>query len=342
MLMLPLLAMIILPKVQSQTQTQTAGQKFKNIKVLTEMPADQLGKVMNIISASLGVNCAFCHVVDQWDKDDKKPKNDARAMMKMTFEINKGHFNNRPEVTCNTCHSGHERPVGAPNLNPMAVEERPTQPEKKPTIDEILAKYETAMGGKAKLDKVTSRQIKASRIEPDGKTAEIEQVLQKPGKLTVATTYPNAVVSEGFDGTNAWKKTDKGEIQLNPDEAENIKREAQIFANVNLKVIYPTMDVRFLDKINGKEVWLVLATTADKRRERLYFDPVTGLLVRRAASSQTILGNFVFQVDYADYKDFGGVKLPAMVRYAMPNLNWTRKVLEVKNNLAIDEAKFAK
>ena len=102
------------------------------------------------------------------------------------------------------------------------------------------------------------------------------------------------------------------------------------------------MDVRFLDKIDGKEVWLVQATTADKKRERLYFDAVTGLLLRRASSSPTILGNFVYQVDYADYKDFGGVKLPTTIKFAVPQIYWIRKVLEVKNNVTIDDKIFLK
>jgi hypothetical protein len=38
----------------AQTKVETAGEKFKNIKVLNEMPADQLGRVMNIVAASLG------------------------------------------------------------------------------------------------------------------------------------------------------------------------------------------------------------------------------------------------------------------------------------------------
>ena len=45
----------------AQTQVKTAGQKFKNIKVLNDMTADQMGQVMNMMSASLGFNCAGCH-----------------------------------------------------------------------------------------------------------------------------------------------------------------------------------------------------------------------------------------------------------------------------------------
>ena len=100
------------------------------------------------------------------------------------------------------------------------------------------------------------------------------------------------------------------------------------------------MDFRFVDKIEGREVYLITATTADNNRERLYFDALNGLLVRRVASTPTILGNFQFQVDYTDYKDFSGVKLPTVIKFAVPNIRWTRKVLDVKTNVPIDDAKF--
>src|SRR5690242_6040056 len=77
-------------------QTETAAQRFKNIKVLNDMPADQLGKVMNIFSASLGVHCDFCHVGEDFEKDGKKEKETAREMIRMTFGINKDHFRGRP------------------------------------------------------------------------------------------------------------------------------------------------------------------------------------------------------------------------------------------------------
>ena len=329
-------------KGSTQTNTETAGQKFKNIKVLNEMPADQLGRVMNMFAASLGVNCNFCHVASDtdFDKDGKKEKATAREMIKMTFEINKNNFNNRPQVACNTCHGGHEQPISAPNLNPAAAKERPKQPDVKPTIDEILDKYTSAIGGKAALAKVGSRYIKASRVERDGKTSESEEIWQKGTKLRVETQYAKYLISEGFNGTAAWKHDSYGEIKLRPDETERIKRQAQTFANLDLKTVYARMDFRFVDRIDDREVYLVLATTPDNNRERLYFDTQTGLLVRRTGSSQTIFGPFIFQIDYSDYTAFGGVKLPATIRFAVPNTVFTRKILEVKNNVTVDDAKF--
>ena len=95
-----------------QDSVQTAEQKFKNIRVLKEIPADQLIPSMQFITASLGVECEFCHVAHEMDKDDKKTKLTARKMMTMMMAINKANFDGEREVTCYTCHRGSAHPVG--------------------------------------------------------------------------------------------------------------------------------------------------------------------------------------------------------------------------------------
>jgi len=331
--------------VDAQTATQTAkvetaGEKFKNIKVLNDMPADQLGRVMNIMSASLGVKCSFCHNTENFSSDEKRPKQTARNMIKMTFDINKGSFNGRPQVSCNTCHNGHEEPTNTPNLKPEPEPERPAQPTTKPTVDQIVDKYLTALGGSAKLATIKTRSIKANRIEPGGEVIEPETISFDNNKYSLSTIYSQGAVTEGFDGTGAWKLTGGKPVPLRADEIEQIKREADLFEPQNIKTVYNRMDFRFLDLIDGRQVYLVTATTASGVRERLYFDVQTGLLVRRVASSQTVLGNFNYQVDYKDYKLFNGVKIPTTIEYAMPGVRWTRKVVQVRNNVPIDAASF--
>lgn len=329
----------------TQTKTETAGEKFKNIKVLNEMPADQMGKVMNMMSSSLGVNCNFCHAENDFAKDDNEHKDIARDMLKMTFELNKKYFESRSEVSCNTCHQGRPHPPSGFPLSPNFREPRPVQPEKKPLVEEILAKYETALGGKINLSKIKSRAIKAQRLEPDGKTSEAEEIWQKGNKFSVQTVYPSKeygdyIVREIFDGTTAKKFGNDSEITLKPDEAEAVKREAELFANPYLKNIYTDLKFFRLEKIDGREVFALEAKTNSAQTERLYFDRSTGLLVRRTASTPTVLGEHVFQVDYKDYKLFGGVKLPTTIKFAVPQIYWTRKILTVKNNAAVSDKNF--
>src|ERR1043165_8947476 len=85
----------VLNRPAAQTQVVTAGQRFKNIKVLNDMPADQLGKVMNVFAASLGKDCSFCHNTKDYSLDEKKEKETARKMITMTSGINKASFNGR-------------------------------------------------------------------------------------------------------------------------------------------------------------------------------------------------------------------------------------------------------
>jgi hypothetical protein len=334
---------------EGQAAMLTAGQKFKNVKVLKDMPADDMGKVMNIMSESLGVDCNFCHYGYEFEKEGKEEFETSRKMIQMTWDINREYFKGKPEVSCNTCHNGRPHPLSAPNLNPVhVIERRPKQPEIKPSVEAILAKYERAISGPARRVSSprvskglnTSLYIKAIRIEPDA-TKEQEEIWQKPGKLVISTFYPpNYTVTEGFDGTTAWKKSNTDAIALKPDEIEQIRRTAELFAAADLRSIYPRLEFGTLEKINGRDVYALRATGESGAPERLFFDVQNGLLVRRTASIATILGAFVYQVDYNDYKSFGGVKLPFTTRVAMPGISFTRKILQLKVGPAIKDEKF--
>src|ERR1700685_2400039 len=72
---------------QSLAPPKLAEDQFKNIKVLKGVPADQIFPSMQFITASLGVECEYCHVREGqklvFEKDDKKTKVTARKMMEM-------------------------------------------------------------------------------------------------------------------------------------------------------------------------------------------------------------------------------------------------------------------
>ena len=72
---------------------KTAGETFKNIEVLKDIPASELIPSMRYLAAALGVGCDYCHQADHFDNDDKPTKQRARNMMKMMFAINQDNFN---------------------------------------------------------------------------------------------------------------------------------------------------------------------------------------------------------------------------------------------------------
>src|SRR3954469_10697673 len=94
---------------------QLAPEYFKNIKVLTKVPADQLRTQMEYFTASLGVQCNFCHVQGQFDSDENPRKDRARKMMQMVDRFNDSPSNDIT-VTCATCHHGRVPPERTPTL----------------------------------------------------------------------------------------------------------------------------------------------------------------------------------------------------------------------------------
>src|ERR1700692_1256095 len=154
-----------------------AEEQFKNIQVLKGIPADQLIPAMQFITASLGVECEFCHVEGAFEKDDKKPKQTARKMMEMMFAINKENFEGHREGTCYSCHRGSANPVGTPLV--MAEETKMAMGESKkgeesqsegaeakeaggPPPEQLFDKYLQAVGGAAAIEKITSRVMKGT------------------------------------------------------------------------------------------------------------------------------------------------------------------------------------
>src|SRR6202790_3368572 len=108
---------------------KTAEEQFKNIQVLKGVPAEQIFPTMQFISASLGVECEFCHVQGAFEKDDKKTKLTARKMMEMMFAINKDNFEGHREVTCYSCHRGNAAPQAIPAVMTEEMKEGgPEQP----------------------------------------------------------------------------------------------------------------------------------------------------------------------------------------------------------------------
>ena len=87
---------------------------------------------------------------------------------------------------------------------------------------------------------------------------------------------------------------------------------------------------------------VVWGSTKGQPPVKLYFDPQTGLLVRMLHYIDTALGLNPIQIDFADYRDSGGVNTPYRWTIARPSGAFTIQLDELQNNAPIDAAKFVK
>lgn len=339
----------------SQGGEKKAEEQFKNIQILKGIPADQLIPSMQFITASLGVECEFCHVQGAFEKDDKKPKQTARKMMEMMFAINKENFEGHREVTCYSCHRGSSDPAGMPpvmtedakDMGPPAQSEAPSKEKDAkapsgPTADELLDKYVQASGGAAAIDKVTSRVMKGE-IAFGGKSLPIDIYTKDPEKRISFTHMPEGDNVTAFDGHQGWLGMPGRPLrEMHGGDLDGAAIDADLHLAMHLKQMFSGMQVRGTEKIGDHEAYVVVGQREGKPPIRLYFDQQTALLVRMVRFGETALGRLPTQIDYADYRDANGVKIPYRWTLARPGGRFTIQVSEVKENAPVDDAKFAK
>jgi hypothetical protein len=77
---------------------------------MNNLPAERFMLGMQSMNANLGVGCEHCHDLRDFTADTKQPKETARTMLKMAFDIDTRFFAGRTNVTCFTCHRRDAQP----------------------------------------------------------------------------------------------------------------------------------------------------------------------------------------------------------------------------------------
>jgi photosynthetic reaction center cytochrome c subunit len=331
-------------KTSSPQITETA---FKNIQVLKGVPSGQLLPAMRFISASLGVECSYCHVEGHFDEDDKKPKQIARAMMRMMVAIDTNSFDGNREVTCYTCHQGSPKPVATP-----AVGESRTQPEfisvpeklaaSLPTADQLIDKYIEALGGTDAIEKITSREEKGETTVR-GKSIGIEVLERDPNQLAEVRHTPAGDSTTVFDGQGGWFSTPgRSPRELQSADLDAAQMDADLHFALHIRRIFAELIVEYPDKIGDREVYVVSGTRAAQQPMKFYFDEESGLLLRLVRYAESPLGLLPTQIDYSDYREVDGVRTPFRWRIARPDGSSTIQLQQVRQNGPIDDSRFAK
>ena len=93
---------------------------------------------------------------------------------------------------------------------------------------------------------------------------------------------------------------------------------------------------------NGNAHFAISEAAADYEETTLYLDPDSGLLTRLVRYGSSPIGRVLTQVDYADYRDVGGMKFPFELKVSWLDGRYTAKITDVKVNVPIDEATFGR
>jgi hypothetical protein len=339
------------PAAESKSATRPAGktaaQQYKNIQVLKEIPADELMPAMNMMTASLGVRCGFCHV-RPFEKDDKKEKATARKMITMTMGLNHGSFGGRNEVSCYTCHRGDAHPVSLPtipgstalqleDLSSNSGVDGGTPAEALPSAEQVVAKYLQAEGGNAVVDKLTSRTAHGT-IEGEQMKGDVDESFLAPNKGVSAVHTANGDFTQGFDGTHAWEQGPQGHVR--DGEADAARRFADFFRTLDPAKSFSKLKVQHKAKLDNRDVYVLTGEDSHGGKAKLCFDAESGLLVRITELMETPLGSLPSETDFSDYRDVNGVKVPFATRSLEPDEANSTHYSAIQFNVPIEASRF--
>jgi len=346
---------------------KTTDEAFKNIQSLKGVPADELIPAMQYFNAALGVDCNYCHVVQPtraFEKDDKDEKKTARLMIAMTQAINKDNFKGNVEVGCATCHGGRAHPTAVPPIgdehqggprqvaaqaqaSQQAQPQAPGQPQtpakpQLPSVEQIVDAYQSAIGGKTAIQKLTSMIEKGTATTAQG-TIQVELDRKAPNLFATTLVFPNGRTSvDASNGSIAWNKSERVN-DMTGYQLRTVLIGARFDRDLAPTANFANAKVAGTDTIDGHDCYVVRGTLKDSAySERLFFDRQSGLLLRRTTYQKTLFGPLPDTSDFSDYRDVQGVKVPFALVRSRPGQAFTVKFDKVEFNVPVDDSKFVR
>ncbi|HKP81170.1 MAG TPA: hypothetical protein VJT69_04085 [Pyrinomonadaceae bacterium] len=218
-------------------------------------------------------------------------------------------------------------------------------PDEQATIDQILKRYEEALGGREAIDAIKTYKMEGS-FQVAGMNGTIAGWRKEPDKTLTVLEFPRfGTLKKGFDGETRWVQTPAGTFSDSNAEEEiaEMERDAEVFSAGRIKSLFDSMKLEYNARLDGREMRVIEGKPARGPAEKLFFDVENGLLVRwDMARKQKNRGTVFVKVHLDDYKDVDGLKVPHKVRFAFESFNFTVQVEKLENNIAIDDAIFRK
>jgi outer membrane lipoprotein-sorting protein len=209
-----------------------------------------------------------------------------------------------------------------------------------PAAEQLLDKYLAALGGADALQKISTRVQKGSVTAFGGERFPVEVYSKGPDKRVLIMHLKGGNSTTSFDGKQGWLGVLGRTHMMSAAENAAARIDADLYFAAHLKTMFQKFRVDVGEKIDGRETVLAVGRNEGQSPLQLYFDQQSGLLLRLVRYAETPLGRNPTQIDYADYRDAGGVQVPFRWTLARPGNRFTIQIDQIQQNVPVDDAKF--
>jgi hypothetical protein len=214
-----------------------------------------------------------------------------------------------------------------------------------PAVDTLLDKYLQAIGGAQAVGRLTTYAAKGTYqgYDTDYAKVPVEIYARSPNQRTsiVHALFGDKV--QTYDGRIGWVSSADKPMPLMPLTGGNLdgaRVEATVSFPAQIKQVFGQWKVGST-AIEDSEVYVVQGANAGQTPVNLYFDKKSALLVRLLRFVATPIGTVPTQIDYSDYRDVSGIKVPFKILTTWTDGQTTVELSQVQLNATLDASKFA-
>jgi hypothetical protein len=208
--------------------------------------------------------------------------------------------------------------------------------------DQVLDRYEQAIGGHAAWDKLHSIVMKGN-LEVQGQmilSGFYSEQAASAKSVTKLTNGARTILATGCDGSSCWGfDPSRGLRTVTGDELTSQLADADFYSELDIRRHYQNMRLIGTEDQGTSSVYVVEGSPKPDTFVRMYFDASSGLKIREEKSTQSPHGDSTVTTTFSDYRQMQGVAIPFAIRVSPPDI--TVHLTQVEWNAAIDDSQFA-
>ena len=223
---------------------------------------------------------------------------------------------------------------------PVKYFDKQGNPTEKPKYDvaipegidakKVLSNYIEAIGGKAKLESITSYHIKAkAEIQGQELLLEIKKTT-KDQFMQDVSMMGNSMSKQVLDGDAGFMVIQGRKIDLQEAQITAIKAESAPFPELNY--INSEVTLKGIEDFDGTKAYVIKFNDTKSAA----YDVKTGLKI--VDITTTPQGNAT--INYSEYKEVSGIQFPFLWKQTMGPQKFDFNVTEIKTNEGVSDADF--
>lgn len=201
-------------------------------------------------------------------------------------------------------------------------------------INDVMNKYIDAIGGKSKLEGVTSYMLIAE-AEMQGMKLNLEQKKTSKNQfMQDVKVSGNSMSKQVLNDGSGYVVMQGQRKEMDEMELKKVREESAPFPE--LQYLNGGVSLEGMEDVNGKKAYKIKVS----EEKTLYYDVESGLKVQEVTKTEMSGQQITSTVNYSDYKELQGILFPYSIAQTVGPQSFEFIVSEIKINEGVTDADF--